>query len=255
MTYCLAMKLDAGLVFAADTRTSAGVDYVTAYGKLHVFTPGDDRLFVLLSAGNLGNTQEMVDVLRQEVTDRARPGLATVRHISDAARHVGDVSVRVQNRHRDALGSAGISGDVSLILGGQIRGGAHEIFLIYPQGNYIHASRQTPYLQIGESKYGKPMLDRVLRTDTTLEDGARLALVSLDATMRSNVSVGPPFDLGIYPRDGFALARNERIQVDSDFYRRFRLAWQDGLETAFRGLPPFDWEATQPDRIERSAGS
>ncbi len=242
MTYCLAMKLDAGLVFAADTRTSAGVDYVTAYGKVHLFTPDADRIFVLLSAGNLAITQELVDLLRQDLADGRSPGLASVRYMSGAAQYVGSVSVQVQNRHREALGRAGISGDVSLILGGQIRGGAHDIYLIYPQGNYIHASRQTPYLQIGESKYGKPMLDRVLHTDTTLEDGARLALVSLDATMRSNVSVGPPFDLAIYPRDAFALARNERIQVDSDFYRGFRAAWQDGIEAAFRGLPPFDWE-------------
>jgi len=255
MTYCLALKLDAGIVFAGDTRTSAGVDYVTAYGKLHVFTPDADRLFVLLSAGNLGVTQELVDILRQDLADNASPSLASARYISGAAQYVGDVSVRVQDRHRDALGRAGISGDVSLILGGQIRGGTHDIFLIYPQGNYIHASRQTPYLQIGESKYGKPMLDRVLHADTTLEDAARLALVSLDATMRSNVSVGPPFDLAIYPRDGFALARNERVQVDSDFYRQFRVAWQDGIEAAFRGLPPFDWEAPAGDPATRTTGT
>ncbi len=243
MTYCLAMRLEDGLVFAADTRTNAGVDYVTAYGKMHVFTPGEDRLFVVLSAGNLAITQEVVDTLHGDLrSPDAAESLATGRYPYEVAQYVGTLSVAVQNRHRATLSASGISGDVSLILGGQIRGSEPEIFLIYPQGNYIHASRQTPYLQIGESKYGKPMLDRVLRPDTRLADGARLALVSLDATMRSNVTVGPPFDLAIYERDSYRLARNERIQVDSPFYQRFRTAWQDGMQAAFQQLPPFDWE-------------
>ncbi len=243
MTYCLAMKLESGLVFASDTRTNAGVDYVTAYGKMHVFQHGDERLFVLLSAGNLATTHEMVDIMRRDLA--AGGGVASLadgRQPFEVAQYVGTVSTQVQQRHRQALNSSGTSGEVTLILGGQIRGSEPEIFLIYPQGNYIHASRQTPYLQIGESKYGKPMLDRVLSTATSLNDGARLALVSLDATMRSNLTVGPPFDLAIYPRDAFALSCHQRIQVDSDFYQRFRNAWREGLEDAFKRLPPFDWE-------------
>jgi putative proteasome-type protease len=246
MTYCLAMKLDAGLVFAADTRTNAGVDYVTAYGKMHVFRPRDDRLFVLLSAGNLAITQEIVDTLQRDLdADGKKGNLAGSKHLFEVVQYVGSVSTHVQDRHRAALSASGVSGEVSLILGGQIRGGEPEIFLIYPQGNYIHASRQTPYLQIGESKYGKPMLDRVLHVHTPLADAARLALVSLDATMRSNLTVGPPFDLAIYERDGFELACSERIQVDSPFYQRFRDAWQHGIEAAFRGLPPFEWESKE----------
>ena len=243
MTYCLAMKVDAGLVFASDTRTNAGVDYVTAYGKMHVYTPGPDRLFVVLSAGNLAITQELVDTLHRDMgSPTATDSLAHGRHLFEVAQYVGSASVQVQQRHREALAASGISGEVTLILGGQIRGTEPEIFLIYPQGNYIHASRQTPYLQIGESKYGKPMLDRVLRTSTRLVDAARLALVSLDATMRSNVTVGPPFDLAIYDRDRLALTHHERIEVDSDFYQRFRVAWQQGMEAAFQRLPAFDWE-------------
>jgi putative proteasome-type protease len=237
------MKVDAGLVFASDTRTNAGVDYVTAYGKMHVYTPGPDRLFVVLSAGNLAITQEVVDTLHRDIASPDAPGsLGQGQYLFEAAQYVGSVSVQVQQRHRDALAASGISGEVTLILGGQIRGSDPEIFLIYPQGNYIHASRQTPYLQIGESKYGKPMLDRMLRTSTPLVDAARLALVSLDATMRSNVTVGPPFDLALYERDRFALTHNERIEVDSGFYERFRAAWQHGMEAAFRQLPAFDWE-------------
>ena len=242
MTYCLAIKLDAGLVFAADTRTNAGVDYVTAYRKMHVFTPREDRLLVLLSAGNLAITQELLDTLDRDLRDDGQSSLAHGRHLFEVAQYVGNLSVTVQERHRAALSASGISGEVSLILGGQIRGAEPEIFLIYPQGNYIHASRQTPYLQIGESKYGKPMLDRVLHADTALNDAARLSLVSLDATMRSNLTVGPPFDLAIYERDALTLSRQERIQLDSRFYEDFRAAWQRGIEAAFRGLPPFEWE-------------
>jgi len=243
MTYCVAMKVESGLVFAADTRTNAGVDYVTAYGKMHVFTPSEDRLLVLLSAGSLATTQELIDTLKRELANPDSEGdLTQGQQLFEVAQYVGSVSTRVQDRHREALSASGVNGEVSLILGGQIRGDEPEIFHIYPQGNYIHASNQTPYLQIGESKYGKPMLDRVLRPGTTLNDAARLALVSLDATMRSNVSVGPPFDLAVYERDALSLTRNARLEVDSQFYRDFRAAWERGLKAAFNGLPPFDWE-------------
>lgn len=243
MTYCLAMKLDAGLVFAADTRTNAGVDYVTAYKKLHVFDDQEDRLFVMLSAGNLAVTTEIIDTLRRDLASGNTASLATCQYPFDAAQYVGKVSRRIQDRHRAALVSSGISGEVSLILGGQVRGTEPDIFLIYPQGNYISASPETPFLQIGESKYGKPMLDRILHPATRLEDAARLALVSLDATMRSNVTVGPPFDLAIYKEGPLRLSRHERIEVNSNFYLNFRATWQNGIELAFEQLPRFDWES------------
>ena len=245
MTYCLALKLDEGLVFASDTRTNAGVDYVTAYGKMHVLRPSPDRIFVLLSAGNLAITTELVDTLNSELTDNSNHPLRAARYVFDAARYIGQLSRQVQDRHKMALSQAGISGDVSLILGGQIARSTHDLFLIYPQGNYISASPETPYLQIGESKYGKPMLDRILNPRTSLHDGARLALVSLDATVRSNLTVGAPFDLAIYRKDDLALAHNERIHIQTAFYRSFREAWEQGLDNAFRGLPRFEWEASQ----------
>ena len=245
MTYCVALQLDDGLVFAADTRTNAGVDYVTTYGKIHVFDPSDDRLFVLLSAGNLAITTELVDTLRRDLAEDAHHPMLQAKYPFEVARSIGALSRQIQDRHVSALGAAGVSGEVTLILGGQIRGTEHELFLIYPQGNYVSASAETPYLQIGESKYGKPMLDRILRCDTSLEDGARLALVSLDATVRSNVTVGAPFDLAIYRKNSFALAHSERIQTGSAFYSEFREAWESGINAAFRGLPPFDWERSQ----------
>ncbi len=242
MTYCLGLKLDDGLVFASDTRTNAGVDYVTTYRKMHLFEPDENRTLVLLAAGNLATTTELVDTVRRDLIHDKQNSVAGCQSMFDAAQYLGQVSRSVQDRHAVALSNSGVSGEISLILGGQIRGGEHELYLIYPQGNYISASLETPFLQIGESKYGKPMLDRILHRSTSLADGARLALVSLDATVRSNLTVGLPYDLAIYQRDRFQLSHQSRIEADSPFYRSFRDAWQSGIESAFRGLPRFDWE-------------
>ena len=251
MTYCLAITLDDGIVFAADTRTNAGVDYVTAYSKLHVFRPAEDRLFVILSAGNLATTQDVLNRLQRDLdADDSRESLRTARYPFEAADYLGRVSVAAQAQYADALSRHGISGETTLIIGGQIRGEPHGIFLVYPQGNHISASPETPYLQIGESKYGKPMLDRIVSGDLSLNDAARLALVSLEATVRSNITVGPPFQLAIYPRDCFALSNNVVIKASSDFYLRFKTAWQEGLKNAFQTLPPFDWELT-PEGVQR----
>ncbi|MDX1515115.1 MAG: 20S proteasome subunit A/B [Gammaproteobacteria bacterium] len=244
MTYCLAISLNDGIVFAGDTRTNAGVDYVTAYRKLHVFKPAPDRLFVIQSAGNLATTQDVLNRLRRDLdTDDGRENLRTVRYPFEAADYVGRISVAAQAQHAEALNRSGISGETTLIVGGQISGEPHGIYLVYPQGNHISASPETPYLQIGESKYGKPMLDRIINSDLSLNDAARLALVSLEATVRSNITVGPPFQLAIYPRDTFDIAHNVTIKASSDFYNRFKNAWQEGLKNAFRTLPPFEWES------------
>lgn len=251
MTYCLAISLNEGIVFAADTRTHAGVDYVTSYSKLHVFQPAEDRLFVILSAGNLATTQDVLNRLKRDLdADDGRESLRTARYPFEAAEYLGRVSVSAQEQHADALKRTGISGETTLIIGGQIRGEPHGIFLVYPQGNHISASPETPYLQIGESKYGKPMLDRIVSGDLSLNDAARLALVSLEATVRSNITVGPPFQLAIYPTDMFALSHSVVIKAGSDFYLRFKAAWQEGLENAFHTLPPFDWELT-PGGVQR----
>lgn len=242
MTYCLAIQLDHGLVFASDTRTNAGADYISSYRKMHVFTPSEDRLFVILSAGNLATTQEVLDWVQRDITNPSGESLLTVNHLFEAATYLGRVSVDVQERHAHALQRSGVIGEASMILGGQIQGEAEGICLIYPQGNYIMASVETPYLQIGESKFGKPMLDRVLHSELSLEDGARLALISLDATIRSNVTVGPPFDLAIYPANSFHLSRQERFEFESPYYASLRQSWQNGLSNAFHGLPRFEWE-------------
>jgi putative proteasome-type protease len=243
MTYCLAINVNDGLVFAADSRTNAGVDYVSTYRKMYTFgTPGD-RLVVLLASGNLAITQAVVNAIQRDLDDASAPeNLGTFHYLFDAAHYIGQISRRVQAEYAPALKEDGISVDASFILGGEIRGHDSNIYLIYPQGNYISTSSETPYLQIGETKYGKPILDRIIRPETRLDDAARCALVSIDSTMRANISVGPPVELAIYRRGELAL--NHRLSLDygTPMLRDLQKSWNEGLRRAFDGLPRFDWE-------------
>jgi putative proteasome-type protease len=243
MTYCLGLMLDQGLVLASDSRTNAGVDYVTTYSKMHVFNPSPDRVFVLLSAGNLATTQEVMNHIQRDLDyPTGAVNLATARYLFEAAEYVGRVSLAVQREHGPALQQSGVSGETTLLLGGQIQGYPHGLLMIYPQGNYITASPETPYLQIGESKYGKPALDRIASTGLSLEDGALLALVSLDATSRSNVTVGPPFEVVMYRRDSLAVAKQLRFAQNDPFLQQLSTHWNAGIRRAFDNLPRFSWE-------------
>jgi putative proteasome-type protease len=247
MTYCLGLAVDQGLVLASDSRTNAGIDYVTSFSKLHVFAPAPDRLFVLLSAGNLATTQEVINRVGRDLnTTDTTPALLSVCYLFEAADYLGKVSLGVQRYHGPALAESGISAQTTLILGGQISGKPPGLYLIYPQGNYFAASAQTPYLQIGETKYGKPALDRIARRDMSLDDAARLCLVSLDATSRSNVTVGAPYEVAIYPADTFALGHRLKLDADSALMANMSRSWNAGLRSAFEQLPRFDWEITAP---------
>jgi len=244
MTYCVGLCLDEGLVFASDSRTNAGVDYVTTYSKMHIFTPSPDRLFVMLSAGNLGTTQEVVNHIQRDLDyPGGGPNLANVRYLFEAAEYVGQVSLQVQQSHSPALASSGVSGETTLLLGGQIAGQPHGLMLVYPQGNYITASHQTPYLQIGESKYGKPAIDRIVTPKLTLDQGARLCLVSLDGTARSNVTVGPPFEVATYRKDSFQMLCHCVFDERDAYLTEVRESWNNGIRAAFESLPLFEWEA------------
>jgi putative proteasome-type protease len=247
MTYCLALYLDDGLVFASDSRTNAGVDYVTTYSKMRVFTPAPDRLFMILSAGNLATTQEVINHIQRDLDDpNSGANLANVKYLFEAAEYLGRVSLQVQQEHSGALTGAGISGETTLLLGGQIAGQEHGLMMIYPQGNYIAATRETPYLQIGESKYGKPALDRIIDPRLTLTQGAQLCLVSLDGTSRSNISVGPPFEVSTYPKNRFLLSNHCRFEESNPYLVSLREAWNNGIRQAFLNLPPVPWEPTEP---------
>lgn len=243
MTYCVAIKVNDGLVFAADTRTAAGVDDVRTYNKLHVLEVPGERVFVILSAGNLATTQYVLAYARREMNDPSvATSLRTVRHMFDAADYLGQLSVRAQRQATNEGMNSGVNVETTLILGGQIMGEDPAIYLIYPLGNCIAASPEMPFLQIGEIKYGKPILDRFVRPGVKLEDAARCALVSLDSTMRSNISVGPPVDIALLPRDSLAISHSLRLDYDTPYYAQVKETWARQLEGAIRALPKFDWE-------------
>jgi putative proteasome-type protease len=230
-----------GLVFASDTRTNAGVDYVTTYSKMFCFAPAEDRVFTILTAGNLATTQEILYRLQRDLDTQAAGNLCTVNYLFEAAHYLGKLSQLVQAEHSSALSRSGVDGRATLIIGGQLHGQPHGIFLVYPQGNYIPASPETPYLQIGESKYGKPMLDRIMSESLTLDEGAKLALVSLDATIRSNVTVGMPFEIAMYATGSLALPKRQEIRAESTYYELVKLRWQKGLSETFKQLPNMAW--------------
>jgi len=247
MTYCVGLCLDDGLVLASDCRTNAGVDYISSYSKLHLFQPAPDRLFVLLAAGNLATTQEVLNRIRRDLDHAASqpghaPNLSSVAYLFEAAAYVGQVSLAVQQEHGPALRQVGAAVEATFILGGQIAGQAHELYLIYPQGNAIMATPETPYLQIGESKYGKPALDHIAHPGLSLDDAARLCLVSLVGTARSNLTVGPPFEVAIYPRDGLALSHRLKLDADSPELSAITTGWQASIRQGFATLPRFAWE-------------
>lgn len=245
MTYCLAIKIDQGLVFASDSRTNAGVDYVRTYCKMHRFCWPGDRIVVILSAGNLSTAQAVVNKIQLDI-ENADPeyNLLKAKHLFEIAQYVGRTSQAEQRQHAEAIEARGGDGTATFIVGGQIRTGSQEIYLVYPEGNCISASPETPFLQLGETKYGKPILDRIISAETSLDDAARCALVSLDSTMRSNISVGPPIDLAIYRRDSLEEPHHVTLDLSSPFYRRLQRHWNEGLQRAFDRLPRFEWEVT-----------
>lgn len=248
MTYCVAIQVDQGLVFAADTRTSASFDDVRVYTKLHVFDFPGERSFVLMSSGNLGTSQAVVARLRRDLEDPAATmNLRIAKDLYAAADHVGQLLVAAQAQISAIAQADGVSVKATLVLGGQVAGDDIGIVMIYPLGNWIPASPETPYLQIGESKYGKPILDRIIRAQTTLEDAARCALVSLDSTIRSNVSVGLPIDLALLRTGSLRIAERIRLDEHTPLYAEIHDTWSRKLENAVRSLPRFPWETGGAD--------
>jgi putative proteasome-type protease len=249
MTYCLAIQLDEGLVFISDSRTNAGVDQISTYSKMHTFGVDGERQFCLLTSGNLATTQGVLNQIRQDIAQAAPVSLLTLGTIEEAADYVGQLSVLQQKKtgHRPDF-------EASVLFGGQIRGSPPKVVLIYPQGNHISTSRTTPFLQSGESKYGKPILDRILKPDTALRTAVLCGLVSMDSTMRSNVTVGPPIEVLAYRTDSFVMANRLVLEEDSDYLRELKRNWDERLKDAFRSLPPPTW-ATMWDHPGPAASS
>lgn len=245
MTYCLAINVNDGLVLCSDSRTNAGTDNVSTYSKMFAFNWPGVRCFTLLSAGNLATTQAVVKKLNSDIPAGMVPNLTTVANLQEAADYVGIISTQVQKLH--ASRDTGTTNfEATFILTGQIQGQPPEMFMIYPQGNYIHESAEHPFLQVGEIKYGKPILDRVIKRDVALEPAARCALVSMNSTIRSNLTVGPPVELLIYRRDSLDAGTRLYFREDDPFARELSEKWSNGLFQALEALPHFDWEKQSP---------
>ncbi len=237
MTYCVATLLDTGMVFLADSRTNAGVDHVNTFRKMHVFERAGDRVLVLMTAGNLAVSQAVVHLLHEAAVDPHADSVHTAPNMFEAAVLVGEALRVVHQRDAAAFKEHGIDFNASFIIGGQIRGELPRLFNIYAAGNFIEATDDTPYFQIGESKYGKPILDRVITRSTSLAEATKCALISMDSTIRSNLSVGAPLDLVCLRRDALRVLTHRRIDADDDYFRMIRSAWGESLRHAFHALP------------------
>jgi len=242
MTYCVAIAVDAGLVFAADSRTNAGADNVATYGKLHTFGVDGDRQFIILTSGNLATSQGVLAQMKQDIKNNEEVNLFTVAGVGEAAEYLGRVLRGQQQKHGEAVAQAGFSPDATFIIGGQVGDRSPKLYMVYPQGNFITTSQQTPFLQIGEFKYGKAILDRIIRQEIDLDEAARCALVSVDSTMRSNATVGPPIELLCYERDSLRLDRYLMLREDDDYLLEVKRSWNENIVKAFRALPHFQWD-------------
>lgn len=242
MSYCVGMLLDAGLVMVSDSRTSAGVDRVATFQKMFVYEEPGERLFCLLTAGNLSITQSVISVLNDGIEGKNdRVNILAVPSMYQAARTVGHALREVYNEDGPSLKQHDIEFNASIIFGGQVKGGRLRLFQIYAPGNFIEASADTPYFQIGEVKYGKPVIDRIITPKTSLIEAAKCALISFDSTMRSNVSVGPPIDVLICKRDTQRVALQMRLEETDPYLRNVRNLWSEGLVRTFASVPDPDW--------------
>jgi len=242
MTYCVALRLDSGMIFASDSRTNAGVDHIATFCKMRVYEKSEDRLIVILSSGNLAITQGAINILDRHV--HAAPDERTIWNVPsmfDVATLVGDALREMQHRDGAVLMQSGIDASANLIVGGQIAGEPQRLFHIYPQGNFIETSDETPYFQLGESKYGKPILDRVLTPSTPQKEAAKCVLISFDSTIKSNISVGMPIDLLWYPKDSLRVGAQQRIREGDPYFSMIRQRWGGGLRRVFGELPDPDW--------------
>ena len=236
MTYCLGITTRQGLILASDSRTNAGSDDVNVYPKMHKFILPGERVLILLCSGSLSLSQSVITLLQRDFNRGT--GLAAAKTMYDAARVVGEQVRRISDLDRPNLERDGYSCNVHFIIGGQIRGESHGLYLVYPQGNPISAAEELPYLQIGERKYGRPILDRGVHFHkTSLEDATKYALISLDSTMRSNVTVGPPIDLAVYSANEFRITRYRRLGADDPDLIAIRKQWEQALRKTVQELP------------------
>ena len=249
MTYCVGIRLDAGLVFLSDSRTNAGLDAISTFRKMMIYERADDRFMVMLSAGNLSISQSVREILQVEKIDRGPHEepltIWNATSMFDATRVLGSAVRRVHEQDGPSLRASGIDFNTSMIFGGQIKGEAMRMFLVYSAGNFIEATRETCFFQVGESKYGKPILDRVLTPATPLDEAAKCALVSMDSTLKSNLSVGLPLDLLIYRAGEFRSDRVVCVDEHNPYFRMIRSTWGQRLKEVFEGIEDPRWDGGQ----------
>lgn len=241
MTYCLGIITREGLVIAADSRTNAGVDYISTYQKLFDFSVPGERVLLLCTSGNLSITQAVIDSLHRDLAVQAEITLHSLANLQEIARYIGAKVRKMQDLDRPWLEKDGIDFGCSLLLAGQVRGQDPGLFLIYPQGNCIQATSETPFLQIGETKYGKPILDRTLSFDTDLDRATLCALLSIDSTMKSNISVGPPIDLVMVKAGSLQVHHRLRFKTGDPYLAQIRRQWEQALRQAFDQMSPIEW--------------
>ena len=244
MTYCVATMLNAGMVFASDSRTNAGVDQIASFKKMRTFTKPGDRVIITLSSGNLSITQSAINLLEQRGNHTDKANLWNAESMFDVATLFGDCLREVRKHNETYLAESNVDMGANFIIGGQLRGEEPRLFLVYAEGNFIEATEETPYFQIGETKYGKPIIDRVIRPDTPLMNAIKCVLVSFDSTMRSNISVGLPIDLVSYHRDSLCLDQQHHITQEDDYFANISKRWSAGLRDVFYSLPDPDWGTT-----------
>jgi putative proteasome-type protease len=242
MTYCVALRLDSGMIFASDSRTNAGVDHIATFSKMRVYEKKDDRVIVVLSSGNLAMTQGVVNILdKQAKAGEGEETIWTSNSMYDATSLVGDALREMQRRDAPFLAQSSIEPNANLLVGGQIGKEPPRLFHVYSQGNFIEATDDTPYFQLGESKYGKPILDRVVSMATPQKEAAKCVLISFDSTMKSNISVGLPIDVLWYPRDSLRVGMQHRVREGDPYFTMLRSRWGGGLRRVFSELPDPDW--------------
>lgn len=243
MTYCVGVLLETGLVMASDSRTNAGVDHVATFPKMTIFSKPGERVIAMLTAGNLAISQAVVSLLQKHIQENIEPNLHTVSNMGDAARLVGDALRAVHAEDAEHLRKHAADFNQSILLGGQIAVEHPRLMNIYAAGNFIEAVAETPYFQIGETKYGKPILDRIIGSRSNLNEVTKCVLISFDSTIRSNLSVGLPIDLLQYKADSFDASNKRRIADDDVYFNQLRKNWAEGLKRVFTELPEFDLKA------------
>jgi putative proteasome-type protease len=241
MTYCVALKLNAGLVFASDSRTNAGVDQIASFKKMRTFSNPGDRVIVILSSGNLSVTQNATNLVEQQGRQADQSNIWNVPSMFDVAGLLGGCLREITHRDRPHLQASNIDVGATFIVGGQIAGEAPRLFMVYSEGNFIEATDSTPFFQIGETKYGKPIIDRMIRPETSLNEAIKCVLVSFDSTMRSNVSVGMPIDIVCYDTNSLELGTEQSLAEGDAYFSQISSLWSEGLRGVFANLPEPHW--------------